>query len=375
MPVSASQLRKRRKFTPEVVDIRILDASLGMVTMRFALRALACVVTMGCQYHQPESAQLAAKPVHHYVFFSQDRERIAGDSLFFGTKALEGAQVTYTWRQLEPAKDQYDFSLIREDLALLTPRGKKLWIQIQDVTFDSTRINIPRYLLNDTIYHGGAAQKINDRVPEAVAPHGGWVARRWDPAVQDRLHRLFAALGREFDGRIEGVNLDETSIGFGTTGRHWPAGFTPEIYRDAVITNMKALKNAFPRSVAMQYGNFMPGEWRPSEDKGYLRSVYDAAKQFGVGMGGPDLLPFRKGQLRSSYPLLREVSGVVPTGIAVQDGNFTEDLNPATGKRVTVPELIDFAANNLRVKYIFWGTEEPFYSSEIVPYLRGSMKH
>jgi hypothetical protein len=41
-----------------------------------------------------------------------------------------------------------------------------------------------------------------------------------------------------------------------------------------IITNMKALKQAFPKSVAMQYANFMPGEWRPTEDKGYLRAVY-----------------------------------------------------------------------------------------------------
>ena len=36
------------------------------------------------------------------------------------------------------------------------------------------------------------------------------MARRWDPAVQERLHKLFAALGKEFDGRIAGINLAET---------------------------------------------------------------------------------------------------------------------------------------------------------------------
>lgn len=310
-----------------------------------------------------------ARPIHHFVFFSQDRERLPGDSLFFNTKAAEGAQITYTWRQLEHEKDNYDFSLIREDLALLTPRGKKLWIQIQDVTFDSARINIPRYLLNDPVYNGGAAPTINDRVDEAVAGRTGWIARRWDPAVQERFHKLFNALGREFDGVVVGVNLDETSTGFGDSGKHWPSGFTPVIYKEAVITNMRALKRAFPKSIAMQYGNFMPGEWRPSEDKGYLRAVYSAARESNVGMGGPDLLPFRPGQLGSSYPLLRDLSGVVPTGIAVQDGNFS-DLNPKTKKPVTIQDLMDFATGYLKVDYIFWGTEEPFYSAGVIPYLR-----
>jgi hypothetical protein len=121
----------------------------------------------------------------------------------------------------------------------------------------------------------------------------------------------------------------------------------------------------------MQYGNFMPGEWRPTNDKGYLRAVYDAAKESKVGMGGPDLMPFRRGQLKGSYPLIKEVSGTVPTGIAVQDGNL-EEVDPGTGKRVRISELMKFATEYLQVDYIFWGTQEPFYSEEVIPFLRRS---
>ena len=134
---------------------------------------------------------------------------------------------------------------------------------------------------------------------------------------------------------------------------------------------MKALKRAFPRSVAMQYGNFMPGEWRPTNDRGYLRAIFHAAAESNVGMGGPDLLPYRPGQLKSSYPLIREVAGRVPTGIAVQDGNLAE-VNPATGKRVEVSELVRFATEYLNVDYIFWGTEEPYYSEAVIPFLRSA---
>src|SRR5215213_4108142 len=90
-----------------------------------------------------------AKPVHHYVFFGQDREKIRETASLLETKALEGAQVAYSWRQLEPNKDEYDFSAIREDLAFLTSKGKKLFIQLQDVTFSEARINVPRYLLRE----------------------------------------------------------------------------------------------------------------------------------------------------------------------------------------------------------------------------------
>ncbi len=86
-------------------------------------------------------------------------------------------------------------------------------------------------------------------------------------------------------------------------------------------------------------------------------------------MGGPDLRPYRPGQLGSSYPLIREVAGMVPVGIAVQDGNYA-DVNPKTGKRASIAELIKFATEYLRVDYIFWCTEEPYYSEEVIPFFK-----
>ncbi len=321
-------------------------------------------------------AGAGAKPLHHYVYFGQEREKIREATSFLETKALEGAQVRYSWRQLEPEEDKYDFSPIREDLAFLTSKGKRLFIQIQDVTFSPSRKNVPRYLLDNPRYNGGADQQFDVKEDDKQEEHAagtGWVARRWDPAVQERFHRLLFALGREFDGRVEGVNLPETSIGFGESGRLFPKGYSFESYRDGVITNMKALRRAFPKSVVIQYANFMPGEWLPAADRGYLRAVYRAAKDLKVGVGGPDLLPNRPGQRNHSYPLIRDASGVVPTGIAVQDGNY-EEVNRQTGKRVTVPELLDYATNYLKVDYVYWCTQEPYYSEEVIPFFRSARR-
>src|SRR5918997_2323094 len=143
-------------------------------------------------------AGVAARPVRHYVFFGQDREKLRGASPFFEAKALEGAQVTYSWRQLEPEKDEYDFQIIREDLALLTSKGKRLFVQIQDVTFSESRMNVPRYLLSDPRYNGGADKQYRVKGDdEGHAVVDGWMARRWDPAVRERFHKLLLALGRE----------------------------------------------------------------------------------------------------------------------------------------------------------------------------------
>jgi len=308
---------------------------------------------------------ISAKTVHHYVFFAHERERIS-EASFLETKVLEGAQLKYTWKELEPEKDKYDFGAIQKDLAFLTSKGKKLFIQLQDSSFSEKFILVPKYLQTDT-YNGGVAPQFEDKDEEHPKIEG-WVSRRWDPLVQERFARLLDALGKEFDGKIAGINLPETSVGFGETGKLYPKGYTPELYRDAIVTNMKALKKAFPHSVVIQYANFMPGEWLPASDKLYLKTVYKEARSLQVGVGGPDLLPFRRGQNNHSYPLIKSSAGIVPTGVAVQDGNYS-DPDPKTGKRMTIAELLAFATDQLNVDYVFWCTEEPYYSKELIPFL------
>jgi hypothetical protein len=302
-----------------------------------------------------------AKPLHHYVYFMHERERIA-EASFLQTPAFEGAQIMYVWNDLEPEKGVYDFSSIQKDLDFLSSKGKRLFIQIQDVTFSTTWKFVPAYLLKDPAYHGGADLQYDRAKPE------GWVARRWDPAVRERFQALLAALGRAFDGKIEGINLPETAVGIGDDGDPTALGFTPAAYRDGILEDMKALKKAFPKSVALQYANFMPGEWLPDDDKSYLRSVYLAAERLGVGVGGPDLLPYKRGQMNHAYRFIRESGGAVPVGIAVQDGNY-EWINPQTSRKISIRELIAFAHDFLRADYIFWCTEEPGYSKELIPYL------
>jgi len=56
---------------------------------------------------------------------------------------IEGAQVIYPWRMLEPEKGEYDFSAIEADLALTDARGKQLFAQIQDRFFLPTARNVP----------------------------------------------------------------------------------------------------------------------------------------------------------------------------------------------------------------------------------------
>jgi hypothetical protein len=300
------------------------------------------------------------RSLHHYIFIARDKTKIH-DSSFYLNRGIEGAQIIYPWRLLETEKGVYDFSEIEEDLSFLLSKGKKLFIQLQDVTFDSAVNAVPAYLLTDPQYHGGQDPQYEQ--VDGQVKHAGWMARRWDTTVENRYHQLLLALAKQFDGRIEGINLPETSTVFGDKKELEPAGFSESIYLQAIQTRMHVLKASFTQSTPILYANFMPGGVKP------LAKLYQLAKEIGLGMGGPDIKVYRPFQMMNSYPLIRELSPHVRTGLAVQDGNFAL-MNPKTNKQVTFADVLDFASNYLQLHYIFWGTEEPYYTKEVLPYLR-----
>lgn len=298
------------------------------------------------------------KPVKHFIYFGRDREKIH-DPAFYNNPNIAGAQVRYAWRQLESEKDVYDFSEIEEDLKFLTTKGKKLFIQIQDATFQKEYHAVPRYLVTDTIYHGGEVRQCGVKDNGELSCHG-YVARRWDPLVAERFYLLLRKLSEQFDGKIEGINLPETSID--VSEKQLPGDFSEEAYTAAIKEYMKVTRACFKRSTPILYANFMPGGQKR------LKELYDYAEEIHMGMGGPDIKVYKPFQMVNSYPLIRAISGKVTTGVAVQDGNY-DVINVKTNKKVTVPEILDFAQNYLQLNYIFWCIEEPYYTREVLPLL------
>jgi hypothetical protein len=310
----------------------------------------------------------AAGHIKNYVFFNLDRESIHREA-FAASPVFSGAQIKYTWRSLERDQGVYDFSAIEQDLAFLQSKGKGLFLQIQDVSFVPNVKNVPRYLLTDPRYHGGADPQYsfaddNDAKPVVE----GWVARRWDAAVAGRFQSLLSELGRKFDGKVEGITLPETAVDFGSTGRYFPAGFSAARYVQAVQGNLAAAKRAFTTSKVIQYANFMPGEWLPWDDKGYLSSIYAYALKIEAGAGGPDIIPYRKGQMNHAYHFAKLYSGKITLAFAVQEGNYGQ-ANARTGRRMTIEDIYEFARAELGVDYIFWFPQEPYFSRDVVPYL------
>jgi hypothetical protein len=133
---------------------------------------------------------------------------------------------------------------------------------------------------------------------------------------------------------------------------------------------MLALKKAFPLSVTMQYANFVPGGWLKHSDKEYLHSIYQYGQEIGVGLGAPDLLFRKKEQLNHALAMMHEGKYSVPLGIAVQDGNYIEETgnnDVVINRKNIVPMLHAFADDFLKVNYMFWSCQEPYFTEDVIP--------
>jgi hypothetical protein len=200
--------------------------------------------------------------------------------------SVSGVQVIYFWKELEPKKGVYDFSRIRNDLHYLKKMHKKLFIQLQDRSFEPSVFPVPDYIREESIYHGGVAMQF-DFPGEGKPISEGWVARVWDPAVRARFQLLIKRLASEFDGEIYGINLPETAVDFDE--HNLPEGFTHDNYFQAELENILALKNAFHESRVVQDVNFFPGEW--GNDYHYMSRLFSFAMKYHIGLGGPDVVP------------------------------------------------------------------------------------
>ena len=254
--------------------------------------------------------------------------------------AIRGVNKRYFWRSLEPERGQYDFSEIRADLELLAKQDKQLVVFIIDRSW--SRVGpLPEYL----------------KAYEHAGEYGGFLCERWAPEVVNRMVALGEALGQAFDDHpnFEGVAVQETSLDFSDQA-YERLGYTPDKYRDALITMLHGLQGAFATSRVFWYQNFM------HQNKGRLAQIADTLVGTGVVMGGPDVLPHRVG-IRRSYKIYDQFQGRLPLFCSMQDDSFhhhKNDVNVAVQEPmheeglIPLQTLYAFARDELHVQYLFW---------------------
>ncbi|SDI94108.1 hypothetical protein [Chryseobacterium jejuense] len=270
-------------------------------------------------------------------------------------KDIGGVQIVYNWRALETSKDVYDFSGIEKDLEYLTSLDKKLFIQLQDRFFEPQARYVPDYILNGKEYTGGLVAQYDN--PGENKPVGnGWVTQQWNPAVRERYQKLIGELAKKFDGRIQGINLPETSIDIEM--KKDKTGFSCDTYFQAELDNLKFARHAFKKSYVLQYVNFFPCEWE--NDHQYMSRLFDFADKNNIGLGGPDIVPNKNAQMKNSYPFFNQYKGKLSlVAMAVQEPTLTYK-NPKTKKPFTKEEFVNYAQDFLGVNIIFWSVESPW---------------
>jgi len=277
---------------------------------------------------------------------------------------VEGAQIRYFWRSLELEQGKYDFSKIKADLDYLSSLQKKLFIQIQDRSFHPYDIPVPDYILKDIIYQNGIVIQF-DFPGENRQIESGWVTKQWIPQVQQRFQALLVELAKNFDGKIYGINLPETSVDLDPKDANHQ--FTSEKYFNTILENMEALRKAFKKSHVVQYVNFIPGEW--DNDQNYMGRIFEYAIQNNIGLGNPDIVPYRRGQMKNSYPFFHKYKGDLPLiAIAAQEGGYTY-VNPDTKELFSMQEIAGFAKKYLGAHIVFWNIQEPQFTNQVLPLL------
>jgi hypothetical protein len=78
----------------------------------------------------------------------------------------------------------------------------------------------------------------------------------------------------------------------------------------------------------------------------------------------------RKGALNHTIAMMHEHDFTAPLGIAIQDGNYigqTASDDVVQDRTNIVPILHAFANDFMKVDYMFWVDQEPYFEEDVLP--------
>jgi hypothetical protein len=209
--------------------------------------------------------------------------------------------------------------------------------------------------MQEPIYGGGLVAQV-DNAGENQPIGSGWVTQQWNPAVRERYQRLLKALADKFDGRVAGINLPESAIDIDIANDK--TGFSCEKYFSAELENIAYARKVFAKSQVVQYVNFWPCEW--DNNRKFMSRAFAFAQANRIGLGGPDIVPYKKAQMKNSYPFFNQYKGKLAlVAMAVQEPTLTY-TNPETKKPFSREEFVAFAQDYLGANIIFWTTASPW---------------
>jgi hypothetical protein len=255
--------------------------------------------------------------------------------------AIRGVKLRYRWVDLEPTEGQYDFTPIARDLEALARRDLQLVAVIEDKSFNEKPAPTPAYL----------------QAKHTLRTRTGHIAVRWDPFVNQRLQKLIAGIGAEFDcnPNLEGIAIQESAPSLDDDFL-LASGYTPEKYRDSLIALLRSASQSLPRSRIFWNMNFLP------RGQAYLGEIAHAVTGAGVVMGGPDVLPENGALAERAYPFYETFKGRLPLFCHMHRPSYVHRKTGASGYW-SLEDMFVFARDRLHVDYLFW----EYFSRPIPP--------
>jgi hypothetical protein len=173
----------------------------------------------------------------------------------------------------------------------------------------------------------------------------------WNPIVTARYNALIKALGAQVDSNnsFEGIATQESAMSLSTSVLN-AFHYSPELYRNALISMLSTATVSLPTSRVFWYMNFIVG------NQSYIGSVAAAVAPKGVVMGGPDVWPDNRALESRTYPFYTQFFHKMPLFCQVENSNYAEPhmTKGFNTKYWTMPELFAFAVKDLHVNYMFW---------------------
>jgi hypothetical protein len=280
--------------------------------------------------------------------------------------AVVGIQKRYYWSNLQTGPDNYDFTIIKNDIAKVKAMNKRLSIfLVWKFSSDDGKPPVPEFMKDlttkATTYALGTAH---------MGPHDkGTLAAMDNPVVADGFIKLLKKLANEFDNEpaVSSLVFVETAMGT-QLADYAPAekSVIVENYYKQVLRIDKEASCAFKHTPVIQLTNF------PNNQLGDMTEAY---KKWGIAFGGPDV--WLNDPTMKVYDYYPAVSQEVPVGMVAAGGNYiwqnradevAQDpsrLLPYTADE-TIQKIYTKAKNELNANYIFWKRNnglDKFYDS------------
>jgi hypothetical protein len=274
---------------------------------------------------------------------------------------VEGVYWRQGWVEVEPVQGEYDFSGFQDVLDAIAASDNpdcKLFLMVRYKSFPaSDPLNpCPGYLQDYAAPN--ASSNAN-----ATA----YSCFMWEPFVVDRFNAMLAALADEYDEHpnVEGFIYQETAHGFNgaycqNLGNDNCADgegtYTPEAFRDALLSNYRTCAEEFEHSWCVSFMNFLSG------NLSYMGDIAEAMEGTpNWCISGPDVLPSNASlyvnEVRIYHVIVDHVgcrsnsaqhASYIEAGPDLDDYEVTEDTicvgdPPQSNNPCTMEEIFGFA--------------------------------